>query len=207
MSFNASDIIRRAHEFATMAHYGQVRKYHGTPYITHCESVARLVEVTIGALNANGAIAIAAAYLHDVVEDCGVSQETINRLFGTEIGTLVKWLTKVTTLDMGNRACRADMEAVRLSHAPALAQTIKLADLIDNTRDIVKHDPKFAKVYVAEKAFVVDLMVDADPTLRGLAKRQIAAARYILADDKQQAADEYAAAHAAGFRLVQHGSM
>jgi hypothetical protein len=57
--------------------------------------------------------------------------------------------------------------------APAEAQTIKLCDLISNTRSIVAHDEKFAKVYLAEKRELLEVMTKADPRLRERAIKQI----------------------------------
>ena len=56
------------------------------------------------------------------------------------------------------------------SIASARAQTIKLADLINNTSSIVKHDTKFAKVYLREKALLLDVLTRGDITLWRQAK-------------------------------------
>jgi len=47
---------------------------------------------------------------------------------------------------------------VHLSTASPEAQTVKLADLISNTRSIVEHDPVFAKVYMREKLLLLDVL-------------------------------------------------
>jgi hypothetical protein len=57
--------------------------------------------------------------------------------------------------------------------APAAAQTIKVADLISNTRSIVAHDPGFAKVYLEEKRMLLEVLTKADPTLLNKAKEQV----------------------------------
>ena len=56
---------------------------------------------------------------------------------------------------------------------PAEAQTIKVADLIDNTADIYKHDPRFWEVYKHEKWFSLNLLIDADPILWNRARTQM----------------------------------
>lgn len=139
-------LVRDAMAFAELAHRGQTRKYHGTPYIQHPVAVANRV----GAVDGHTPEMLAAALLHDVVEDCGVQQATIVRLFGETVGTYVHWLTDQTTLAMGNRKVRKAMTAARLAHAPTEVHTIKLADLLDNTADIAEHDAKFAPTYLAE---------------------------------------------------------
>src|SRR3546814_10065938 len=99
---------------------------------------------------------LAAALLHDTIEDTSVTQEDINREFGPTIAKLVMELTD--QCHEGNRAARKSAEAVRLSSVSRDAQTIKLADFISNTRSILRHDPGFAKVYLKEKAQVLAVM-------------------------------------------------
>ena len=72
----SDNLIRRAKAFATQAHASidQRRKYTGLPYIVHPEAVAELVEAT-GA----GPEVVAAAWLHDVVEDTPVELEQIRQ--------------------------------------------------------------------------------------------------------------------------------
>ena len=52
----------------------------------------------------------------------------------------------------GNRAARKLIDLQRLAKSSADGATIKLADIIDNSKDILAHDPNFAKVYLREKA-------------------------------------------------------
>jgi hypothetical protein len=73
----------------------------------------------------------------------------------------------------GNRAERKVREKDRLAKISADAQTIKVADLIDNTKSIVERDPGFAKVYLKEKAAVLAVMTKADPRLLAKAKEKI----------------------------------
>jgi hypothetical protein len=57
--------------------------------------------------------------------------------------------------------------------APAEAQTIKLADLISNTRSIMEHDEAFARTYLEEKRLLLEVMTKADAGLMAIAKKQI----------------------------------
>jgi hypothetical protein len=54
---------------------------------------------------------------------------------------------------------------------PLKAKTIKLADLIDNSLDIQKHDPNFAKVYMQEKKALLEVLREGDATLYARAKK------------------------------------
>lgn len=159
-----------ARVFATAAHaaVGQLRKYTFEPYIVHPAEVASMV-MAHGGTDAM----VAAAWLHDVVEDTGVTIELIRAEFGSEVSDLVGWLTDVSRPDHGNRAARKAVDRAHTAAAPAEAQTIKCCDLISNTRSIVEHDPKFAETYLAEKRLLLEVMTKADPRLLALAREQI----------------------------------
>lgn len=154
-------VIARAFAIAAHAAVGQRRKYTGEPYHVHPERVAEWVRSAGGDDNM-----IAAAWLHDVVEDTQVTLEFIEREFGSDIAELVDWLTDSQTPNDGNRATRKSNEAERLGRSPARAQTIKLADLIDNTSSIVTYDPGFARVYLREKEALLEKLRDGDRQLR-----------------------------------------
>jgi len=156
------NVIYKARVYSEAAHLavGQVRKYTGEPYYTHPFAVAEMVENVGGTKNM-----IAAALLHDVVEDTHITLRDIYLAFGDEVSTLVGWLTDHQTHADGNRATRKANECHKLSHAPVEAQTIKLADLIHNSQSIFQHDPKFARVYLKEKRAILEVMLGGDPTL------------------------------------------
>jgi (p)ppGpp synthase/HD superfamily hydrolase len=153
-----SDLVTRAIDFAAKAHEGQRRKYTDEPYINHPLAVLRLVQ-SVGASEE----AQAAAVLHDVVEDCGVEFETLNKTFGAPVSWLVWALTECRHRPSNpqfdgvdhynpkmNRKARKEIDRQHLAASNSEAQTIKLADIIDNTSSIREHDPSFAKVYLAE---------------------------------------------------------
>ena len=148
-------LIKRALEFSTAAHaaVGQKRKYTGDDYIVHPIAVSEIVAAFGGTKEM-----VAAALLHDTVEDTNVTREQIAEEFGWKIFKLVVELTDVTKPEDGNRATRKAIEAKRLGMASKEAQMIKLADLIDNTKTIFKYDPKFAKVYRQEKIDLLEAM-------------------------------------------------
>ena len=159
-----SDLITKAIEVAVSAHAGQVRKYSNIPYITHPFAVAGLV-ASIGGTEDMVAIAI----LHDVVEDSDVTVEQLEAEFGYEISYGVWCLSDVSKLEDGNRAFRKAMDREHIRKASSTIKTIKLADLIDNTSSIMACDPKFAEVYMAEKAQLLRVLQDGDPILLALA--------------------------------------
>ncbi|MCJ8520756.1 (p)ppGpp synthase/HD superfamily hydrolase [Pseudorhizobium tarimense] len=148
--------------FATKAHgaIGQRRKYTNEPYIVHPIAVAELVRSV-----PHTEEMVAAALLHDVVEDTPVAIEEIREEFGQEVAELVDWLTDVSKPSDGNRRVRKHKDLLHLAKAPAAAKTIKIADLIDNTLTIAKHDPSFWKVYRREKEALLQVVKEGDPSL------------------------------------------
>jgi (p)ppGpp synthase/HD superfamily hydrolase len=163
-----SPLVKKAILFATKAHRNQLRKYTGEPYIVHPLAVMEIV-ATVDHTDEM----LAAAVLHDVVEDCDVTIQDVCDEFGTVVGMYVEYLTDVSKPEHGNRATRKEMDAWHYSRGPAESQTIKVADLIHNTADIHKHDPRFWEVYKHEKWLVLNRLTKADPILWERARVQI----------------------------------
>lgn len=86
-------VVQKAFDFANEAHKN-VRRRSGEPYIIHPIAVAKIVVDEIGL----GYKSIAAALLHDVVEDTDYTTEDIRNLFGDKIASLVDGLTKIKTV-------------------------------------------------------------------------------------------------------------
>lgn len=162
-----SQLVREARMFATIKHQGQKRKYTFEPYIIHPAAVAKTVEYDARGTDEM----IAAAWLHDTVEDTDTTTNDILRDFGDIVASYVEYLTDDNK--EGNRAARKARYALVLKDAPYQVKTIKLADLIDNTGDIVKHDPNFARVYLAEKRELLDVLRGGDPRLWMRANTQL----------------------------------
>jgi (p)ppGpp synthase/HD superfamily hydrolase len=171
MELAGMDIVRKAQVYAMAAHaaVGQRRKYTNEPYIVHPAEVAKIVAGVPGSTPDM----VAAAWLHDVVEDTGCTYNDIHMGFGTDIATLVGWLTDVSKPEDGPRWYRKKMDREHTAEAPAEAQTIKLADLISNSKSIMAHDPKFAKVYLEEKRLLLDVMTRGDAGLMAEARKHV----------------------------------
>ena len=153
-------IVDRALAFATIAHGEQKRKYSGEPYIVHPIEVMEIVKTV-----PHDEAMLAAALLHDVVEDTDVTLEEINQAFGEDVASLVDDLTDVSKPEDGNRKIRKALDREHSANSSARAQTVKLADLISNSSDILENDPKFARVYLAEKELLLEVLTQGDPTL------------------------------------------
>lgn len=156
--------VEKAYYFSMAAHaaVGQKRKYTGEDYIVHPVEVCDIL--TKNAKYYNDEMCCA-ALLHDVVEDTKITIELIDKEFGWAISTLVEGLTDVSKPEDGNRAKRKEIDRNHMAMQSPACKTIKLADLISNTKSICEHDKDFAKVYVKEKELLLEVLTEGDPVL------------------------------------------
>ena len=122
-------VIERAYVVAEQAHDGQLRKS-GEPYITHPIAVAKiLADLGIGPTT------IAAALLHDTVEDTEYSLATLQKEFGDEIALLVDGVTKLDKVKFGENAQAETVRKMVVSMSKDIrVLVIKLADRLHNAR-------------------------------------------------------------------------
>jgi GTP pyrophosphokinase len=134
-----AQLVREAYDFAFAKHEGQKRES-GDPYIVHPVGAA----MTVAQLNLDGA-AIAAALLHDVVEDCGVTNDDLARKFGEDVAKLVEGVTKLGKLTLvppeesvWDESVQADnLRKMFLAMAEDLrVVVIKLADRLHNMQTL-----------------------------------------------------------------------
>jgi GTP pyrophosphokinase len=126
-------LITRAHEAASEAHEGQVRRS-GDPYIQHPLAVA-LILADLGLDD----ITLAAALLHDAVEDTGVLIERITDEFGPEVSSIVDGVTKLDRVHFDSKEAQqaASMRKMLVAMAKDIrVLLIKLADRLHNMRTI-----------------------------------------------------------------------
>jgi GTP pyrophosphokinase len=130
LSIEDKKLIRKAFDISVDAHSEQRRKT-GEPYIFHPISVAKTVAMEIGL----GATSIAAALLHDVVEDTRYTIDDIEQLFGETIARIVNGLTKISRL---NKEQDASIQAENFRkmlltlHDDVRVILIKIADRLHN---------------------------------------------------------------------------
>jgi (p)ppGpp synthase/HD superfamily hydrolase len=166
MKKNFNTLIERAKAFARLKHAYQKRMYTGAPYWLHTEAVARIV-----AMVTDDPEVIAAAHLHDTLEDTDTTDTELALEFGFRVEGLVKEVTNPS--NHPDRRLRADANRRHLADASADGMTIKLADLIDNTCTIEFYDPEFAKVYLAEKRDLIDTLKAGNTRLWEMANDQL----------------------------------
>ncbi len=140
-------LITKAYNYANEKHEGQFRKS-GDPYIIHAIAVGYILATIHG-----GPKTIAAGLLHDVMEDCDVSRETMVEEFGEEITTLVEAVTKI-----GNIKFKDEKEYLAANHRKifiAMAKDvrvilIKLVDRLHNMRTLNFMKPEKQKKIARE---------------------------------------------------------
>jgi (p)ppGpp synthase/HD superfamily hydrolase len=165
------EILQQVTGFADKAHGAQLRKYTPERYIVHPVRVMEMCRVHHATLPV-----LAAALLHDVLEDTAVSQQQMAAFLLTvmEEGEakrtieLVVELTDVYTkkkYSRWNRRKRKEKEARRIEQTSGDSQTVKYADIIDNCREIAVHDPEFATVFLNECRMLLKRMPRGNPGL------------------------------------------
>ena len=141
------DRVREAYDTAEAAHKGQKRRS-GEPYITHPVAVADI----LADLRMDGAT-IAAAILHDVVEDTGVSGEQIAERFGSEIADIVDGVTKLDQIQFKSRK-EAQAESFRKMLLAMVRDIrvimVKLADRVHNMRTLGAMPPAKRRLVARE---------------------------------------------------------
>ena len=129
-------LIISALAFASHAHRDQRRKgAEASPYISHPISLVRILVVEGGI---EDPVVIAAALLHDTIEDCNVTRVELAAQFGTEVADVVVEVTDDKSLP---KARRKELQVKHAAHISARAKLVKLADKIANVRDIAERPP------------------------------------------------------------------
>ncbi len=137
------------HEAAALAareHNHQYRNDGKTPYAAHTARVALIIAVEFGFTDES---IIAAALLHDVIEDCGTDYEDIEEKMGSEVAHYVVAMTKDMRLPEAERERAYDEQ---LAAGPWQGRLIKLADVYDNLSDAVTDWGKRRIIERAERA-------------------------------------------------------
>ena len=150
------DTLAQIKDFADKAHGEQKRWYTSERYIVHPVRVMEICKEYTEDISV-----LAAALLHDVLEDTPVTKEEIYTFLLTVMDKekaektvhLVEELTDVyikSNYPKWNRRKRKANEARRCEKTSEAAQTVKYADIMDNCTEIATQDPDFAKVFLFE---------------------------------------------------------
>ncbi len=148
-------LLSKAYHLAAEWHTRQKRKGEAAePYINRLVEVAALVSAATGGRDHN---LIAAAVLHDPIEDAGVKYETLVKEFNTDVADLVREVTDDKSLDT---ELRNVLQVKNTPEKSIRAKTIKLGEKTSNLRSILKSRPAWPierkREYLAWARAVVD---------------------------------------------------
>ncbi len=136
MAADAAKLILKAAAFAAHKHKDQRRKdANASPYINHPIALANVLCEEGGIADAR---VIAAALLHDTIEDTLTSYEELRGQFGDEIADVVLEVTDTKWLE---KASRKRLQVSKAASASTEAKLVKLADKICNVRDMIASPP------------------------------------------------------------------
>lgn len=175
-------ILETIYAFADEAHGDQMRKYTPERYMVHPKRVMKACVAYT-----NDVSVLAAALLHDVLEDTPISEEDLqaflrdimDRPAADKTLKLVVELTDVyekSAFPHLNRRQRKAKELERMRTISPEAQTIKYADIIDNCQEIVQGDRPFAPVFLRECEELLRAIEKGNPELRERAQTVISTA-------------------------------
>lgn len=174
-----SKVLEKVLSFASKAHGEQRRKFSNELFIHHPIRVMNSCREFTDEIPV-----LAAALLHDILEDTAVTRQELrsflNSIMEKEEAAktldLVVELTDVYTKERFprlNRRARKRKEAERLSAVSPEAQTIKYADIIDNTVTLSAQDMDFAREFVKEGKKMLSKMNDGNPELHRYALKVV----------------------------------
>ncbi len=133
------EFVTRAFNFASLKHQGQFRKS-GEPYINHCLAVTYIL-----AYYQSAPATLAAGFLHDVMEDCGVTYQELKTTFNDDVADIVQAVTKIKQLPDVSREETSASTHRKLILAMAKdirGVIVKLCDRLHNMRTLQYMSPE-----------------------------------------------------------------
>jgi guanosine-3',5'-bis(diphosphate) 3'-pyrophosphohydrolase len=164
-------LVIRAAQFAAQKHKDQRRKdVKATPYINHPINLAEVLHTDGGVRDP---IVIAAALLHDTIEDTETTYDELRGVFGTSVADVVVEVTDVKFLA---KESRKRLQVAKAGRSSERARLVKLADKICNLRDILASPPAGWSLARSQKYFdwakqVVDQARGVNPKLERMFDR------------------------------------
>lgn len=151
---NEHEQLQEAYKFACYAHYGQLIKNFEIPYVTHCIEVVKILS-TAGFIDQD---LLSAAVLHDVIEDCGVSELDLEKQFNKKVAELVVECTRINNKKTTKRDKLNFLKS--FDNKSEESVFIKIADRYCNVNDyILSGKVKYAGYY-ALQAYPLVLIIE-----------------------------------------------
>lgn len=164
-----NSLWQQAAAFSARAHHHQERN-DGTPYASHPTRVAMTIALVFGF---NDPEILAAAFLHDTIEDCAVDYDDILEQFGRNVADYVAAMTKDMRLEEDIREVAYDKQ---LADGPWQGRLIKLADVFDNFTDTTSESGRAKLAARAKRALALaendEQLAGACDALRNLVSKE-----------------------------------
>lgn len=157
MVFNDSTLLLNAISFAARAHHGQFRNDAKTPYVSHPFRVFTVLSRVFGVDDQE---TLAAAVLHDTIEDTTTDHDDLSEKFGRRVADFVAALSKDKRLP---EETREEAYHQALAAAPTEVQLCKLADVYDNLIDSVGMDAKQRQKKIGKARQAVEIFTPRFP--------------------------------------------
>lgn len=149
-------MIEKAKILAKEIHKNQKRKFDGSPYFVHPEAVANNVIEFKKSKHINELVS--AAYLHDSIEDCGISFDYLQREFGYMVASIVAEVSnEYEIMKRYGKKYYMSNKVLTLSN---YGLVIKLSDRLDNVSDLNIASPEFRKKYTDETEYLIQILED-----------------------------------------------
>lgn len=163
-------LITKSYLMSKYAHaaLGQLRKGTQVPYHTHPYEVARILSKAGFSTHV-----VAAGAVHDVLEDTLITPEFMARELGWEVTNLVIAVSSISKSEDGNRKFRKEKDHSFWAKGTYESQSIKVADILSNTKDIENLSDTFGILYLKENLQLLGMLDKAHAQLRAMATAQV----------------------------------
>lgn len=149
-------MIERAKKLSEKAHKNQIRRFDRSPYFVHPEKVAKIV---IDNKESKHIVElVSAAYLHDVIEDAGISFEYLLDKFGYMVASIILEVTNESSLM--RRYGKKYYMSKKVLTLTNYGLVVKLSDRLDNVSDLQLADSDFRTRYTDETKYVIQVLED-----------------------------------------------
>ncbi len=149
-------MIEKAKTLSKIIHNNQIRKFSGFPYFVHTESVANIVVEFKKSKHLKELISV--AYLHDSIEDCGISFNYLLSEFGYMVASIVAEVTNdLKIMKYYGKKYYMSNKVLTLSN---YGLVIKLSDRLDNVSDLHIAPAEFRKKYIEETEYMIRSLRD-----------------------------------------------
>lgn len=144
-----NELYKKAAEFAQKKHEGQKRKHSDMPYIIHPQRVVELLKHYT-----DDPLILAAAILHDTIEDTETTYTEIETQFGAKVADLVVELT--SDKEEKNKVGKSEYLTEKINSISPDARLIKLLDRYDNVAGLEQSPAEFARYYAKQTEYIIN---------------------------------------------------